>query len=219
MNLVLYGDSNYSELVKYYFESDSEYTVVGFCVEKKYRTKDTLCGLPVVDFEDIEKYFPKKNNALFSAIGYKSMRVKKILYEKVVASGYDIASYISKNAIVDSSNVIGQNCMILPGCILEPFVTIESNTFLNTSVVVCHHSTIKAHSFLAAGSLVGGYTSIGENSFIGFKATVLQQIILAPETLIAASSTMMHNSEQGIMYVGTPARAIRSHEEKGIEIL
>ncbi len=219
MNLVLYGDSNYAELVKYYFESDSEYKIVGFCVDRKYRNKDILCGIPVVDFEEIEKYFPKSSHSLFAAIGYKSMRVKKALYEKVATSGYHIVSYIGKNVIMDKSNKIGQNCMILPGTILEPFASVESNTFLNTGVVVCHHSTIGAHSFMAARSLVGGYTYVGENSFIGFHATVLQQLTLASETLIATNSTMMHNSEQGIMYAGTPAKAIRSHQERGIEIL
>ncbi len=219
MNLVLYGDSNYAELIKYYFESDSEYKVVGFCVDKKYRTKEIFCGLPVVDFEELEKCFPKKNNALFTAVGYKNMRVKKMMYERASASGYCIASYISKSAIVDSSNKIGENCMILSGCILEPFASIESNTFLNTGVTICHHSTIGSHSFMAARSLVGGYSYVGENSFIGFQATVLQQLKLASETLVAAGSTIMCNSVQSTVYVGTPAKAIRTHQDRGIEIL
>ena len=218
-NLVLYGDSDYAELIKYYFESDSEYKVVGFCVDKRYRTREILSGLPVVDFEELEKYFPKKNNALFTAVGYKNMRAKKMMYERASASGYHIATYISKSATIDSSNKIGENCMILPGCILEPFSSVESNTFLNTGVTVCHHSTIGSHSFMAARSLVGGYSSVGENSFIGFQATVLQQLKLAPETLIGAGSIMMCNSTQSTMYVGIPAKAIKSHHNKGIEII
>ena len=219
MNLVIYGDSNYAELIKYYFESDSDYKVVGFCVEQKFRTKDTLCGLPVIDFEEIENRFPIENHHLFAAIGYKSMRVKKMIYEKIAKSGYNIASYISKDAIVDNSNKIGQNCLILPGVILEPFATIESNTFLNSGVVVCHHSIIGAHSFMAARSMVGGYTYVGENSFIGFQATILQQLKLAPETLVAAGSVLMQDTKQSTMYVGTPAKEMRSLKERGIEIL
>ena len=220
MNLVLYGDSNYAELIKYYFESDSEYKVVGFCVERAYRSKDELCGLPVVDFEEIESYFPKENHSIFAAIGYKSMRVKKAIYEQKIAnSGYNIASYISKNAIVDSSNNIGKNCLILPGVILEPFARVENNTFLNTGVTVCHHSLIGAHSFMAAKSLVGGYTTVGENSFIGFNATVLQQLTLAPETLVAAGSLLMQDTQESTLYVGSPAKAKRRHLERGIEIL
>ena len=219
MKLVIYGDSNYAELVKYYYELDSEYKVVGFCVEKEYRTKDTISGLPVVNFEEIEKYFPKNEHYLFAAIGYKSMRVKKYIFEKISKSGYKIATYISKDAILDSSNKIGINCMILPGVILEPFATIKDNTFLNSGVTVCHHSTIESHCFLAAKSLIGGYTVVGENSFIGFNATVLQQLTLAPETLVAAGSIMTRNSETSTLYMGSPAKAKRVHKERGIEII
>lgn len=218
-NLVLYGASSYSVLIKEYFESDSDYRIVGFCVDKQYRTIDTLCNLPVVDYEEIESYFPKNNHYIFVAIGYKSMRAKKSLYLKVKNSGYKFATYISKDAIVNKSNNIGDNCMILPGVILEPHAIIEENTFLNTGVTVCHHSIIKAHSFLAARSLVGGYTEIGENCFIGFQATVLQQLKIANETLIAAGATMLNNSEASTVYAGVPAKPIKSHPEKGIEII
>jgi len=138
MNLILYGDSNFAELVKYYFESDSEYKVVAFCVDRQYKTKDEFCGLPVVAFEDLESLYSTQTHHLFAAIGYKSMRVRQALFEKASATDYPLASYISSKAIVDGSNKVGQNCMILPAAILEPFASIESNCFINTGAVVCH---------------------------------------------------------------------------------
>ena len=219
MNLIIYGDSNYAELIKYYFESDSDYKVVGFCVDKAYKTRDEYCGLPVVSFEEVENHFPTETHHIFAAIGYKSMRVRQMLFEKMRTKKYTIASYISSKAVVDDSNKIGDNCTILPGAILEPFVQIHSNCFINTGVIVCHHSEIKAHCFLAAGSLVGGYAVIDECSFVGFRATVIQQLKLARETLVAANSTMLKNTEESTMYAGTPAKAIRTHLERGIDII
>ena len=219
MNLILYGDSNYAELVKYYFESDSDYRVVAFCVDRAYKTKDEFCGLPVVAFEEIETIYSPKTHHLFAAIGYKSMRVRQALFEKANATAFTLASYVSPKAITDESNQIGRNCMILPGAILEPFVTIESNCFINTGSTICHHSKIKAHCFLAARSLVGGYCEVGENSFLGFQSTVIQQRVLARETLVAANSLLMENSEACTMYAGSPARAIKSHLDTGIQIV
>ena len=219
MDLILYGDSNYAELLKYYFESDTEYRVVAFCVDRAYRKKDEIDGLPVVAFEELERLYDPQNHHLFAAIGYKSMRVKKALYEKAAATAFPLASYISPKAIVDRSNQIGENCMVLPGAILEPFASLEANCFVNTGSTICHHSRIEAHSFLAARSLVGGYSVVGENSFLGFQSTVLQQLHLAPETLVAANSLLMQDSEISTMYAGTPARAIKSHAESGIQIL
>ncbi len=219
MNLIIYGDSNYAELIKYYFESDSDYKVVGFCVDRAYKTRDEFCNLPVVSFEEVENHFPIETHHIFAAIGYKSMRTRRMLFEKMSLKKYTIASYISSRAIIDDSNEIGHNCTILPGAILEPFVKIDSNCFINTGVVICHHSKIQAHCFLAAGSLIGGYVVIEECSFVGFRATVIQQLQLAPETLIAANSTLLKNTEESTMYAGTPAKAIKTHLERGIEII
>jgi len=218
MDLILYGDSNYAELVKYYFESDTEYRVVAFCVDRAFRQREEIGGLPVVAFEELVSLYDPRKYSLFAAIGYKSMRVKKALYEKAAATPFPIASYISPKAIVDASNTIGENCMVLPGAILEPFANLEENCFINTGSTVCHHSKIRAHSFLAARSLVGGYSEVGENSFLGFQSTVLQQLVLAPETLVAANSLLMHNSEISTMYAGSPARAVKRHAETGIQI-
>jgi len=219
MNLIIYGDSNYAELIKYYFESDSEYRVVAFCVDREYKTKEQFCGLPVVALEELEEFYPTQTHHLFVAIGYRSMRVRRALFLKAKAKGYPLASYISSQAILDDSNRIGDNCMLLPGVILEPFASIEENCFLNTGVTVCHHSKIRAHSFLAARSLVGGYSEVGENSFLGFQATVIQQLVLAPETLVAANSTLLQNSEESTMYAGSPAKVIKKHSELGIRIV
>ncbi len=219
MNLILYGDSNFAELVKYYFESDSEYKVVAFCVDRQYKTKDEFCGLPVVAFEDLETLYSTQTHHLFAAIGYKSMRVRQALFEKASATDYPLASYISSKAIVDDSNKLGQNCMILPAAALEPFATIESNCFINTGAVVCHHSTIRAHCFLAARSLVGGYSEVGENSFLGFQSTVIQQRILARETLVAANSLLMENTQECPTDAGRPATPIKIHHDTGIQIV
>jgi sugar O-acyltransferase (sialic acid O-acetyltransferase NeuD family) len=219
MNLILYGDSNYAELVKYYFESDSKYKVVAFCVDSAYKTKDRLCGLPVVPFEEIEDLYSPTTHHLFAAIGYKSMRTRQALYEKANKTAFTLASYISTQAIVDKSNKIGQNCMILPGAILEPFASIDSNCFINTGSTICHHSQVKSHCFFAARSMIGGYCEVGENSFLGFNSTVIQQRVLANETLVATNSLIMQDTQKSTMYAGSPARAIRSHSDRGIEIV
>jgi len=218
-NLIIYGDSDFAQMLAHYFETDSEYKVVGYCVDKAYQTQEEIDGLPVVALETIEDHFSSKNHAIFAAIGYKSVRTHKILFEKIAKLSYPIASYISSQAMIDNSCKIGPNCLILPGVILEPHTTIEANCYINSGAIICHHSYVKSHTILAAGSLVGGHCTIGESSLIGFKATVAELLELGDETLLGACSLLLDNTKPHTMYVGTPAKAVRTHKEKGIIIV
>ena len=217
--LILYGDSSFAQMIAHYFQSDSDYEVVAFCVDSAYKTKDTLDGLPVCTLESIEEHFSPKEHFIFAAIGYKSVRTHKVLFEKIAALSFPIASYISSQAMVDSTCKIGENCLILAGVILEPNTTIEANCYINSGAIVCHHSRVKAHSILAAGSLIGGYTTIGESSLMGFKATVAELLEVADETLLGAGSLLLDNTKAHTMYVGTPAKAMRTHSDTGILIV
>jgi len=218
-NLIIYGDSSYAEMIAHYFQTDSEYKVVAFCVDRAYQSKDEIGSIPVVALEEIEEHFSIENHYIFAAIGYKSMRVHKTLFQKITQLSYPIASYVSSQAIVDVSSKVARNCLVLAGAILEPETVIEENCFINSGAIVCHHSTIKAHCVLAAGSLVGGYTTIGENSLIGFKATVAEVLNVAPETLLGAASLLLADTKSCTMYVGTPANEHRTHHDTGIMIV
>ena len=54
-----------------------------------------------------------------------NIREKKFFEAK--AKGYKLASYISKNAIVNSK--LGENCLVADGVIINPFSKIGSNNF------------------------------------------------------------------------------------------
>lgn len=217
--LIIYGDSSYAQMIAHYFQTDSVYEVVAFCVDASYRLKDSIDDIPVLNLEEIEKHFSPKEHYIFAAIGYKSVRTHKALYEKIAKLSYPVASYISSQAIIDSSCHIDENCLVLAGVILEPYVKIEANCYINSGSIVCHHSHIKAHSILAAGSLIGGHTVLGESSLIGFKATVVELLEVAEETLLGANSLLLANTQPHTMYVGSPAKACKTHKETGILIV
>jgi len=218
-DLIIYGDSNYAQMIAHYFQTDSDYNIVAYCVDEEYYSKEEIDGIPVVTIETLSERFSTRTHHIFAAIGYKSVRTHKKLFEKIAALSYPIASYISSQAHVDPSSKIGENCLILPGVILEPYTVIEKNCFVNSGAIVCHHAQVEAHSILAAGSLIGGYTKIGECSLIGFRAIVAELLQIAKETLLGAGSLLLNDTDSHTLYVGTPAKAIRTHKETGIMMI
>lgn len=218
MKIIIYGNSDFAELMHYYFTTDSIYEVIGFCVDKDYIKSDKFLNIPLVPFEIVDKIFPPTEYKMFVAVGYKNMRLRKELYKKTIDKGYSHINYISSKAVVDKSNIIGKNNAILHNVVLEPFSKIGDNNIINTNVIICHHAEIMNDCFIAAKTLVGGFTIIKNNCFLGFSSTILQKLVIEDETLVAASSVVNRNSFKYDFLAGTPAKLISQHEVNGIEI-
>jgi len=218
MKIIIYGNSDFAKLMYYYFSTDSHYEVLAFCVDRAYLKENNLFDIPVVPFETLEELYPPSSYKMFVAVGYRSMRVRKILFEKTKAKGYEHINYISSTVKIDKSHSIGTNNAFLSSVVLEPFVTIGNNNIINTGTIICHHALIDNHCFIGAKSLIGGFTQIKECCFIGFSSTILQKLFIEKETLIGAGSLMNRNSLAYTKYLGIPARMKNTHHKDGIKI-
>ena len=72
-DIVIVGDSAFAEVACEYFSHDSPYRVVGFSVECAYCQRESLLGLPVVPFEEIEMRFDPARHAIHVAVVYTQM--------------------------------------------------------------------------------------------------------------------------------------------------
>ena len=68
--IIIFGTSQLASLAHFYFEHDSPHEVVAFTVDKNYITDDNYRGLPVVPFEEIEKFFPPSEYKMFLPISF-----------------------------------------------------------------------------------------------------------------------------------------------------
>ena len=68
--IVIFGTGEFGRMMYEFLEHDSDYKVVGFCVEEKYYSDSTLYSLPVVKFEEVEKYFPPDKFKMFVAVTF-----------------------------------------------------------------------------------------------------------------------------------------------------
>src|SRR5438034_10628396 len=107
--IVIVGDGEFGEIAYEYFSHDSPHEVVAFCVEAPFLKQDHLFGLPVVAFEEVEKYYAPAAHRSLVAITYAQLnRVRGRLYEAVKAKGYTPISYISSRAFMWHNVRIGE---------------------------------------------------------------------------------------------------------------
>src|ERR1700682_2528503 len=139
--LVIIGAGETAEIAYEYFTHDSPYDVAAFAVEKAYATKDRLCGLPVIYFENIEKSYSPGNYQAFVAVSYIQLnRVRARLFKAAKEKGYSLASYISSKAFVWHNATIGENCFILENNVVQYRVKIGANVIFWSGNHVGHQT-------------------------------------------------------------------------------
>lgn len=110
--VVIFGNELTAELALYYLQNDSEHEVVAFTVNRDYIKEEQYKGLPLVPFEEVEKFYPPTEYAFFAPLTEREMnRMRARIYQEAKDKGYAFISYISSKATV-LTNDIGENCFI-----------------------------------------------------------------------------------------------------------
>ena len=208
--LIIYGIGRFAEYVRYVFDEDSSLKVIGFCIERSYSKDEEFNNLPLYAFEELENIFSTKEIYLFIAIGQNSLRQK--FFEQGLKKGFSMATYISSKAETWPNLVIGQNCFIGEGSVIQPFVSIGNNS-IHFGSRIGHHSLIMDHTLLS-GTTIGGSTSIGEGSYLGLNSTVQQNIHIGPRNIIGMNVAIEDNTQENSVYThkGSQKRSL-SYEQ------
>ena len=206
--IVIFGTGEIAQLAKYYFDMDSEFEVVAFCVDKEYIYEESFEGLPLIDFNVIEKLYPSNKYKMFIALSYSKMnsiREKKYLDSK--SKGYELVSYVSSRCSYLSQYKCGDNCFILEDNTIQPFVKIGSNVTLWSGNHIGHHSELKDHLFISSHVVISGHCLVGPNAFVGVNSTVGHNVKVSKGTLIGAGSIIVKDTEEYSVYV--PSKSIK----------
>lgn len=219
--LVIVGAGEFAEIAYEYFTYDSEYEVSAFAVEHQYRDTDVLFGLPVIDFEGIEKLYLSVQYDVFIAITYvKLNRVRRRMFNLCKEKGYYCASYVSSHAFVWHNVTIGENTFIFEDNTIQYHVSIGNNVVLWSGNHIGHRTIIEDDCWLTSHDVISGFCRIGQGSFIGVNATVGDKVSIAKDTVLGAGALTVKNIEDvGQVYVGSPARSLgrTSYEQFGVE--
>src|SRR5712692_9841845 len=218
--IVIVGDGETAELAYEYFTHDSSSEVAAFSVEKAYRKKSEMFGLPVVDFEEIERQYPPADCDVFVAISYTQLnRVRTRLYQQAKKKGYQFVSYVSSRAFVWRNVEIGENCFIMENNVLQYAVRVGNNVVLWSGNHVGHQSVIRDNVFVSSHVVISGYCEIGENCFLGVNSCIANNVKIAKDCLIGMGAVVHKDTEERKVYVGNPAKPLPkdSHAAFGVK--
>ena len=201
-----------------HFEASGQGRVVAYTVDRAYLDGATFEGRPLVAFDEVEARYPPLTHSMFVAIGYRSMRARQTLFERARARGYPLPGFVSPHALTPPGFEPGQNNVLLDQVLVEPFATIGHNNVFWSGTIVCHDVRVGDHCYFGARCVLGGGTKVEQGSFLGNAVTTIDHVTLAPETQVLPGSVVFQDTLAYTRYLGSPARAIGRHEERGITI-
>jgi sugar O-acyltransferase (sialic acid O-acetyltransferase NeuD family) len=197
--LVIFGADIMAKIVYEYFSRDSEYQVVAFTVDERYRNNDTYLELPLVSFENIEEIYPASEFYLFIAIGTSKMNEnREVKYNHAKSKKYRLASYISPFAICDSE--IGDNTIVADMSIIRPCVKIGNNNYFWEQCFIAGDSIVGNNCSFSVKSVVSTFSQIEDNVILGTGAIVKTSIKVSKKTLAGAASYISSNTKENGVY-------------------
>jgi sugar O-acyltransferase (sialic acid O-acetyltransferase NeuD family) len=212
--LIIVGDGETAQIAYEYFTYDSPYEVVAFSVEKDYLKNHELFSLPVVTFEDLENEFDPTHYKVYVAISYTQLnRIRTRLYHEVKRKGFTLASYVSSKAFVWRNVEIGENCFVFEDNVLQHFVKIGNNVILWSGNHIGHRTIIQDNNYISSHVVISGYCEVGNNCFLGVNSCVGDDLKIADDCVIGAGAVIIKNTEPGLVYVGNPAKPLKSSYE------
>lgn len=180
--------------------------MLGFVVDRQYKTDSQFCGLPVVESEQLEAAHTPGSIELFVAVGYSGMnRARAKIYYALKQRGYGLASYISSRCTYLSGELPGDNCFILEQNIIQPFVKIGNNVVMWSLNHIGHDARIGDHCFITSKVTVAGFCVVDEYCFLGGNCMLRENITIGAQSLIGAGCVIMESTEPKSVYAAPRA--------------
>lgn len=199
--IIIIGASGHGKVIANIIESNGD-RIIGFLDDDP--AKKEILNYPVLGkIADVKKY---KHYEFIIAIGDNRIRKK-------IAEEYDDLTYhtaIHKSAVVDSTAKIGKGTVVMANAVINAEATIGKHCIINTGAIIEHDNQIGNYTHISPHATLCGTVQVGDMTHIGAGAVVKNNVSIGSEIIVGAGSTVIENLEKSGIYVGIPAKRVKS---------
>lgn len=205
--IILVGDAGQASVIADIIEDEGRYEIIGVTSITR-AAGDTFRGYPVLgDDSVLPEYQAKGYNKLALGVGgYRSNAVRRKIYERLCAQGFEMVSAIHPTVFISKTAKIGAGLIAYPGGIVLTDAVIGENVIMALSATVGHGTVVGSHALISAGVNVGADVTFGEETLAGIGAKIVSGVKVGARALIAAGSVVTREVAEDTFVTGIPAK-------------
>ena len=175
-------------------------------------------GLKIVfgDWQNVEKVIKDNNLTNYHLKNDRRNSGVPMLDLKGINARIEPGTYIREKVI------IGDRAVIMMGAVINIGAEIGEETMIDMNVVLGGRAKVGKKCHIGAGAVLAGVIEppsadpvvVEDNVIIGANAVVLEGVRIGAGSVVAAGSVVTENVPSGVVVAGTPAKIIKSVDEK-----
>ncbi|WP_037088170.1 acetyltransferase [Neorhizobium vignae] len=209
-NVIFAGNAVTAEILNSYLSRDERYHVICATVDDQFVDSGHCPDLKTVAISRLPAKCSPSEATIIMAIGYHDLnRTRESMFHRLKSMGYQIETYIHPDAKIHTTIPLGEGSVVLPGALVEPEVTVGTNTMIWGNVTVAHHSHVAENCWIASGAVISGKVHVGRNTFVGVNATITNGLTVGEYCVIGGGALITKNSKPSSVHLARSAEQIR----------
>jgi sugar O-acyltransferase (sialic acid O-acetyltransferase NeuD family) len=209
-SVVLVGGGGHCRSLIDVIETEGKLQIAGI-VDQNEALGDSLFGYPWIGIDDDLPVLARKHSYFLIAAGQIGVpNLRERLFREVDAAGGSLPVVRSPFSTVSHHSTLGRGTVVFHQAVVNAGTTIGENAILNTAALLEHDVRVGNHCHISTGARINGGCLVANRCFVGSGAVVREGVCLAEATVVGAGAVVIHNTEPFGVYVGVPARRIRS---------
>jgi sugar O-acyltransferase (sialic acid O-acetyltransferase NeuD family) len=122
------------------------------------------------------------------------------------------ATIVHPSAWIDATTEVGAGSIILPGCVATADVSIGAHCILMPNASFAHDDVLADHVVCGAAATLAGGVRVGESCYLGSGCRIRDGCWIGAWATVGMGAVVLHDVPVGQVWVGVPARYLRSIE-------
>lgn len=101
---------------------------------------------------------------------------------------------------------VGANACICRGMLSDTLIGAQAK--IGSLVYVSHGVVVEENVWISASGAIAGHSRLGAGALIGIGAVVVDNVVMAPDTLVGGGSVVTRDARPGAKLFGVPARHV-----------
>jgi len=162
-----------------------------------------VLGIPIVGkLADLSALRSEYEYA-FVAIGSNTARLKWT--EKLSHHDFKIPTLIHPSSTVSAKSFIEEGTVIMAGAVINPDTKIGRSCIINTASTIDHDCILQEGVHTSPGVHLGGTVKVGKRTWICIGATIINNINIGCDSVIAAGAVVTKDVPSNVLVAGVPA--------------